>query len=45
MITEKNVEKVLSSYKPPIFWKDKDFIKKTITKLVLRSNKFTIERY
>ena len=30
MITEKNVEKVLSSYKPPIFWKDKDFIKKQL---------------
>ena len=30
MIVEKNVEKVLSSYKPPIFWKDKDFIKKQL---------------
>ncbi len=30
MITEKNVEKVLSFYKPPIFWKDKDFIKKQL---------------
>ena len=30
MITEKNAEKVLSSYKPPIFWKDKDFIKKQL---------------
>ena len=30
MIAEKNIEKVLSSYKPPIFWKDKDFIKKQL---------------
>ena len=30
MILEKNVEKVLSSYKPPIFWKDKDIIKKQL---------------
>ena len=30
MSTEKNIEKVLSSYKPPIFWKDKDFIKKQL---------------
>ena len=30
MITEKNIEKVLSSYRPPIFWKDKDFIKKQL---------------
>jgi len=30
MSTEKDIEKVLSSYKPPIFWKDKDFIKKQL---------------
>ena len=24
---EKNIDKVISSYKPPIFWKDKDIIK------------------
>ena len=25
--SEKNIDKVISSYKPPIFWKDKDIIK------------------
>ena len=27
---EKNIEKVISSYKPPIFWKEKDVIKEQI---------------
>jgi len=32
---EKNVEKVISSYKPPIFWKEKDVIKEQIRLLNL----------
>ena len=32
---EKNVEKVISSYKPPIFWKEKDVIKEQIKLLNL----------
>tara|TARA_B100001063_G_scaffold241985_1_gene269858 strand:+ start:2774 stop:3757 length:984 start_codon:yes stop_codon:yes gene_type:complete len=33
---EKNVEKVISSYKPPIFWKEKDVIKEQIKQLNLK---------
>ena len=29
-ISKKNVEEVISSYKPPIFWKDKEVVKKQI---------------
>ena len=32
---EKNVEKVISSYKPPIFWKEKDIIKEQVRLLNL----------
>ena len=32
---EKNIEKVISSYKPPIFWKEKDVIKEQIKLLNL----------
>lgn len=32
---EKNVEKVISSYRPPIFWKEKDIIKEQIKLLNL----------
>ena len=32
---EKNIEKVISSYKPPIFWKEKDMIKEQIKLLNL----------
>ena len=32
---EKNVEKVISSYRPPIFWKEKDLIKEQIKLLNL----------
>ena len=28
--SEKNIDKVISSYKPPIFWKDKEVVKKQI---------------
>ena len=28
---EKNVERTISNYKPPIFWKDKEIVKKQIT--------------
>ncbi len=28
---KKNVDSVITSYKPPIFWKDKDFIKKQLS--------------
>ena len=29
-LVKKNVEEVISSYKPPIFWKDKEVVKKQI---------------
>lgn len=29
--TKKNIEKAISSFKPPIFWKEKDIVKKQIT--------------
>ena len=31
--TKKNQDQVLSAYKPPIFWKDKDIIKKQLNTL------------
>lgn len=30
LITEKNLDKLISSYKPPIFWKEKSIVKKQI---------------
>ena len=30
--SEKNIDKVISSYKPPIFWKDKEIVKQQINK-------------
>ena len=34
-----NIEKALSSYKPPIFWKDKEVIKQQIKLLNLKKTK------
>ena len=52
---EKNIDQVLSSFKPPIFWKDKEIVKeqikiwdqKNIKKLILNVNKieFIIKKY
>ena len=46
----KNIEKAISSYKPPIFWKDKDVIKKQIKiwnyedvkKLIIKANEIEL---
>ena len=34
--SNKNVEQVISNYKPPIFWKDKEIVKKQIKKWDLK---------
>ena len=49
--TNKNIEYVLSSHKPPIFWKDKDIIKiqiqnwtnKNIKDLIIKTNEVELE--
>ena len=40
----KNIEQVLSSSKPPIFWKDKDIIKRQLNVLSLNEIKFLIRK-
>jgi len=41
---KKNVDSVISSYKPPIFWKDKDIIKQQLKMLSLSQIKFLINK-
>ena len=40
----KNIENVLSSSKPPIFWKDKDVIKQQLSKWTLKEIRYLIHR-
>jgi DNA polymerase-3 subunit delta len=40
----KNIENVLSSSKPPIFWKDKDIIKQQLSKWTLKEIRYLIHR-
>ncbi len=44
MENKKNHDQVLSSYKPPIFWKDKDIIKKQLNILSLNDIKIFIKK-
>tara|TARA_B100001175_G_C19505612_1_gene640696 strand:+ start:1539 stop:2525 length:987 start_codon:yes stop_codon:yes gene_type:complete len=37
-----NIEKVISDFKPPIFWKDKDILRKQINKWSLKNIKYMI---
>ena len=30
--TNKNIEQIISNYKPPIFWKDKEIVKNQVSK-------------
>lgn len=41
---KKNLEQVISSYKPPIFWKDKDIIKQQLKILTLGDIKIFIKK-
>ena len=40
----KNIENVLSSSKPPIFWKDKDIIKQQLNKWTLKEIRYLIHK-
>jgi DNA polymerase-3 subunit delta len=40
----KNIESVLSSSKPPIFWKDKDIIKQQLSKWTLKEIRYLIHK-
>jgi len=40
----KNIDQILISFKPPIFWKDKDIIKQQINVLSLSEIKYLIHR-
>ena len=40
----KNIESVLSSSKPPIFWKDKDVIKQQLSKWTLKEIRYLIHK-
>jgi len=40
----KNIEQVLSSSKPPIFWKDKEIVKQQLKTLSLTEIKYLIHR-
>ena len=42
--TKKNQDQVLSAYKPPIFWKDKDIIKKQLNTLSINKIKEFIKK-
>ena len=44
MEDEKNQDRVISSYKPPIFWKDKDLIKKQLNILSLNEIKLLMKK-
>ena len=33
-VNKSNVDQIILSYKPPIFWKEKEVVKKTIAKMV-----------
>ena len=44
LIKENNIEKVLSNYKPPIFWKEKDIVKEQIRALDYKGVKSLIEK-
>jgi DNA polymerase-3 subunit delta len=40
----KNIDEIVSSYKPPIFWKDKDIIKQQIKKNSLDQVKILVKK-
>ena len=41
---KKNIEQVLSSSKPPIFWKDKEIVKQQLKTLSLTEIKYLIHK-
>ncbi len=41
---ERDQDKVISSFKPPIFWKDKNIIKKQLNNLSLSDIKYYIKK-
>ena len=43
-ITNKNLDEVISSYKPPIFWKDKQIVKNQVLKWNLEDSENLISR-
>ena len=44
MESNKSQDQVLSSYKPPIFWKDKEIIKKQLNTLSINDIKIFIKK-
>jgi DNA polymerase-3 subunit delta len=40
----RNIDEIISSYKPPIFWKDKDVVKQQIKKNSLNQIKVLIKK-
>ena len=40
--TNKNLDEVISNYKPPIFWKDKQIVKNQVLKWNLRDSEYLI---
>jgi DNA polymerase-3 subunit delta len=44
MKVDGNYDRVISSYKPPIFWKDKDIVKKQLKNLAYKDIKISIQK-
>ena len=44
METKKNLDQIVSAYKPPIFWKDKEIIKRQLNTLSMADIKKFIKR-
>ena len=40
----KNIDEAISNYKPPVFWKDKEILKKQIPNWPLDKAKFLVEK-
>ena len=40
--TNKNLEQIISNYKPPIFWKDKEIVKQQLNNWTLEKIKFLL---